>query len=73
MSRNGRGVRRLTVTAAKVSNQDPSFAADATGIGFSSDRSGHCEVYRMIASGGRVRQVRHTSAATSNTEPAWQP
>jgi Tol biopolymer transport system component/DNA-binding winged helix-turn-helix (wHTH) protein len=63
-------IRQITKSAA--ADLWPSFSPDGSQIAFSSDRSGHFEIYvRSLAPDGTERQL--TSDGQENIEPAWSP
>jgi tricorn protease-like protein len=64
------GLRQITSSAA--ANRWPSFSPDGSQVAFSSDRTGHFELYiRSLAGGDLERRV--TFDGADNAEPAWNP
>jgi Tol biopolymer transport system component/DNA-binding winged helix-turn-helix (wHTH) protein len=60
------------VTSSLGADQFPTFSPDGSQIAFSSNRSGHFEIYvRSLATGSAERQI--TSDGGYNIEPAWSP
>jgi len=60
------------VTSSAAADLGPCFSPDGSQIAFSSDRTGHSEIYiRSLAAGSLERQV--TSDGADNVDPAWSP
>lgn len=65
-------VRSLQFTTSGGLDTSPSFSPDASSMVYSSDRSGHFELYvKQVAPGGSELQI--TRDGKENLEPAWSP
>lgn len=64
--------RTLQFTAAKGLDASPSFSPDGGSIAYTSDKSGHFEIYmKQVSSGGAEIQI--TRDGRENIQPAWAP
>jgi Tol biopolymer transport system component/DNA-binding winged helix-turn-helix (wHTH) protein len=60
------------ITSSAAADLWPSFSPDGSEIAFSSNRTGHFEIYtRSLAAGGTERQI--TADNQDNIQPAWSP
>ena len=60
-------------TLTQTSEMDPSFAPNGREIVFSSNRTGHFELYMANATGGPAKQLTFTKDGVDNLDPAWSP
>ncbi|MHB8571984.1 MAG: TIR domain-containing protein [Candidatus Dormibacteria bacterium] len=65
------GGHRQQLTRGNFQDLGASWSPDDRSIVFSSNRSGHPEIWAINTDGSNLRQLTHTSAA--NFEPAWSP
>jgi Tol biopolymer transport system component len=56
-----------------VADKHPNWSPDGKTIVFSSNRTGHFELYAVKASGGGLVRLTFTAAGVDNLEPAWSP
>jgi Tol biopolymer transport system component len=70
----GTNLHALTFSpSVTASDRHPAWSPDGRMIVFSSDRTGHFELYMVKASGGGLEQLTFTSEAVDNLDPAWSP
>jgi TolB protein len=71
---DGTKLRQLAWPSS-VSARDthPTWSPDGQSIVFSSDRSGHFELYMVKATGAGLTKLTSTNAGVDNVEPAWSP
>lgn len=69
MNADGSGLTQLTFDTAN--EQAPSWSADGSKIGFSSDAGGVTQIYTVPAAGGTPTPL--TSGSAANFAPAWSP
>jgi len=58
------------VTSMQGSNEDPHWSPDGEQLCFTSNRSGHWQIYAINRNGTNLRQITHTG---NNREPVWIP
>ena len=56
-----------------AADRHPAWSPDGSMIVFSSDRTGHFELYMVKASGAGLVRLTFTKAGVDNLEPAWSP
>lgn len=56
-----------------VSDMHPNWSPDGQTIVFSSNRTGHFELFAVPANGGAVTQLTSTRMGVENLDPAWSP
>jgi Tol biopolymer transport system component len=60
-------------SVTQTSEMDPYFAPNGRTIVFSSNRTGHFELYMVDATGGLAKQLTFTKNGVDNLDPAWSP
>jgi Tol biopolymer transport system component len=60
-------------SATGASETHPNWSPDGRTIVFSSNRTGHFELYLVSATRGLAKQLTFTSSVVDNLEPAWSP
>ena len=71
---DGSGLHALTAsTGVAVADTHPTWSPDGDTIVFSSNRTGHFELYSIKATGGGLARLTSTKAGVDNLEPAWSP
>ena len=71
---DGSGLHALMPSlGAAVADEHPYWSPDGNSIVFSSNRSGHFELYVVKAAGTGLVQLTFTAASVDNLEPAWSP
>jgi Tol biopolymer transport system component len=70
MKSDGSDVRRLTVTAATVTNSWPRWSPDGEWIAFHSNSSGAFQIHVVRPDGSDLRQITNSAV---NQFPAWSP
>lgn len=60
-------------SVTQTSEMDPYFAPNGRTIVFSSNRTGHFELYMVDANGGVAKQLTFTKDGVDNLDPAWSP
>lgn len=72
---DGSGLRRLTRTAAHVSDHNPTWSPDGRWIWFDSDRPGYMnrEIYRMRPDGSSVQRITRTADGVDDGAPDISP
>ena len=66
------GTTARQVTASLTFDADPAMSPDGRQLAWSSDQSGHAEIYvRSLDADGDARQI--TADGMENVEPAWSP
>ena len=60
-------------SALGISEMHPNWSPDGKTIVFSSNRTGHFELYTVGAAGGAARRLTFTASGVENLEPAWSP
>jgi Tol biopolymer transport system component len=63
----------VSPTVTQSSEMDPYWAPNGRTIVFSSNRTGHFELYMVDATGGAAKQLTFTRAGADNLDPAWSP
>lgn len=64
--------RMEQITSSAAADLWPSFSPDGASMAFSSNRSGHFEIYtRSLSDGGSERQI--TADGQDSIQPAWSP
>lgn len=70
----GKEMHALTpTTGPAVIDQHPAWSPDGSTIVFSSNRTGHFELYMVKATGTGLVRLTYTNVGTENLEPAWSP
>jgi TolB protein len=72
---NGKDLHALTpaIVNGVVADEHPTWSPDGSMIAFSSNRTGHPELYVVKANGTGLRQLTNTINTVENLEPAWSP
>ena len=71
MNADGSNVRRLTVTAAGRTSQDPAWSRTGEQIVFMSTRDGEAQIYTIQSDGTLLRRLTHDNKAADH--PRWSP
>lgn len=71
MNADGSNVRRLTVTAAGRTSQDPAWSRRGEQIAFMSTRDGAAQIYAIRSDGTRLRRLTHDNKPAGH--PRWSP
>ena len=71
MNADGSNVRRLTVTAAGRTSQDPAWSRDGEQIAFMSTRDGEAQIYAIQSDGTLLRRLTHDNKPADH--PRWSP
>jgi Tol biopolymer transport system component len=56
-----------------AADEHPSWSPDGSRIVFSSNRTGHFELYMVAATGTGLTRITYTKSNVDNLEPAWSP
>lgn len=71
MSVDGSNLRRLTVTAAGRTSQDPAWSRNGEQIAFMSTRDGEAQIYTIQSDGTLLRRLTHDDKPADH--PRWSP